>query len=79
MLKWLLVALAVGVGIWLWRRSRLDSARGEQPPPASRQPAEPQAMVACVHCGVHLPQAEAITGTQGAYCCPAHRRAHEAD
>ncbi|MEN9888136.1 MAG: hypothetical protein RL559_173 [Pseudomonadota bacterium] len=67
-LFWLLVVLLVG---WAWRRSRAKAS----PPSAPPTPAHPQDMVVCLHCGVHLPQAEAVAGTLGLYCSSAHRSA----
>jgi uncharacterized protein len=33
-------------------------------------------MVSCAHCGLHLPEADALPGPDGAhYCSEAHRRA----
>ena len=38
--------------------------------------AEPQPMLACVHCGVHLPQADAVLDAQARpFCSEAHRLA----
>ena len=34
-------------------------------------------MVACLQCGTHLPETEAVRGQQGAYCCEAHQRQRE--
>ncbi len=33
-------------------------------------------MVACIHCGLYIPRAEALSGARGThYCCPEHRDA----
>ena len=62
----LLVVLVVAIGIWRGRRAK-DAA-----PQTPR--ALPQDMLACAHCGVHIPRSEAqVLGSQ-AYCCPEHRR-----
>jgi uncharacterized protein len=62
------------IGAWLWRASRArSSAEPKAPPPAP----QPQDMVACALCGVHLPQAEALPGRQGRYCCAEHRQRAE--
>jgi uncharacterized protein len=34
-------------------------------------------MVACAHCGLHLPATDAVQGKQGIYCSNAHRQARE--
>lgn len=86
-MKFVLVILVVLAGVWLWRRNRAEEARDEAeadraraqqtpaPPPAVQAPAE---MVSCRHCGLHLPAADAVTGTQGVYCSSEHQRHHEA-
>jgi uncharacterized protein len=69
----LLVVLVVAVGIWRSRRASdgpQPSARAAQPP----REALPQAMLACAHCGVHLPQAEALMEGSRPYCSAEHRR-----
>jgi uncharacterized protein len=39
--------------------------------------AHPVNMVACHHCGVHLPQDEAIYKNKNYYCCKEHLRLSE--
>ncbi len=34
-------------------------------------------MVACAHCGVHLPRDEALPGRGGVFCGEPHRTAYE--
>jgi uncharacterized protein len=63
----LLVVLVVAVGIWRSRRAS-DTAASNPPPLAL-----PQDMLACAHCGVHIPQAEALMVGKQAYCCADHR------
>jgi len=62
----LLVVLVVAIGIWRGRRAK-DAA-----PQTPR--ALPQDMLACAHCGVHIPRSEALVLGSQAYCCPEHRR-----
>lgn len=31
-------------------------------------------MVVCAHCGLHLPESDALTGDGRSYCCDEHRR-----
>lgn len=74
MTKLLILVGAVLAVVWLFVGRR----RGEQRPPAPPQPgpAKPQAMLACAHCGVHLPQADVVAGADGKpYCSDAHRLA----
>jgi uncharacterized protein len=75
LLWWLLLGLGAW---WLMRRLRGGSADASAPPapPATRaQPAQ-TIMVRCVHCGLHLPQADAVTDDAArSYCSAAHRSA----
>ena len=50
----------------------LASLRMERLQPS---PAVVQAMVACAHCGWHLPHSEALAHAGQHYCSPAHRDA----
>lgn len=73
-------AFGVVVGVlWLlrsWRRRTADPRPVS--PPAEPRPADPSArlpqqrMVSCVHCGVHLPEDEAVLDGDRAYCSTAH-------
>jgi uncharacterized protein len=73
-MKYLLVLAVVGAFLWLmFGRGR---GGGAPPKPRARGAAQPAAMVACRHCGVHLPQSEALTDAAGRpYCSDAHRLA----
>ena len=51
---------------------------GEIKQPKRREPGQPLPMIACDLCGTHLPEGEAVKGTDGRYCCQEHRRQHEA-
>jgi len=69
-MKYLLLVAVVLVVWWLLR------ARPARPkPPDAPPPADPQAMVRCRHCGLHLPRDEAVAGDDGPYCSDAHRLA----
>lgn len=74
-MKYLLLLAIVLAVFWLLRNAR----RGD--PPAGRQapggapPAQPQDMVECPVCLVHLPRSDALPGPDGHfYCCAEHRR-----
>jgi uncharacterized protein len=69
-----LLLVLVLIVVWLWRSSRSGSSNGRKTPPGQPQP---QAMVACALCGVHLPQADALAGRQGLYCSAEHRQRAE--
>lgn len=69
MLKWLVLAVVVVAAIWLLRRSarpRRDDVRAGG--------AAGDALVACAHCSVLLPRAEALERDGQLYCCDEHRR-----
>lgn len=78
-MKYLLVLGVVLFAIWLWRHNRATEARDQeaQRPPPKPQPPTVAHMVACAHCGVHLPQQDAVLGQRGTYCSLAHRQASE--
>ena len=38
---------------------------------------EKQALLACAHCGVHLPANESLPGRGGVFCDESHRKAFE--
>ena len=80
----LILLLVILVGCWITRlrapappREGRGSARGPQEPRPNGAARQPQEIVACAHCGLHLPRAEAIEGPGGGvYCSEAHRLAH---
>lgn len=49
----------------------LRAAGRRQRKPPDAPPA--QAMVACAHCGVHLPEGESLKSGERHYCCEQHR------
>ncbi len=76
-MKYLLVLLVVGIGLWMLV-ARLRGPRGGDghsdggsTKPPGNAPAE---MVACAHCGLHLPAADALPEGARLYCSDAHRR-----
>lgn len=74
-MKYLLVLTVVMVAVWIWRNNRLSD--GQPPPPRRTALRKPMPMVACLGCGTHLPEGEAVKGPRGAYCSDEHRRQHE--
>ena len=73
-MKLLLLLAAVFVLLWLLR----SAARRGRVPPRAAPPRQPQAMLQCSHCGLHLPRNEALPGRGGVFCGDAHRQAYEA-
>ncbi len=67
-MKWLILLLVIWV---VWRV--FQSVKRAVPPPARSQTGE--AMCACAHCGLNVPESEAlIESPTVSYCCEAHRR-----
>lgn len=74
-MKYLLIILVVLVVLWIAR-----SARARMPPPTHKPADAPPAhepMLACMHCGLHLPRNEALPGRGGVFCGEAHRTEYE--
>ncbi|MEW6707788.1 MAG: PP0621 family protein [Pseudomonadota bacterium] len=73
-MKIVVVLLVVGLVLWFALR------RGGRPTvkPRAKQP-RLQSMVRCAHCGVHLPQDEAVAGDELFYCSEAHRALGQRD
>lgn len=69
----LLLGLVFGV-LWLLKGRRRGGA--DATPRRPPKPPAPQAMLACAHCGVHLPQSDALMDAAGRpFCSDAHRLA----
>ena len=68
MSKFLLLILAVVAVWWLARGIRRKGAAKGGPEAA------PEKMVNCGHCGLYLPQSEAISEGDKFFCCAEHRR-----
>ncbi|WP_245640602.1 1,6-anhydro-N-acetylmuramyl-L-alanine amidase AmpD [Polynucleobacter sinensis] len=73
MIKWLLL-FAGAAFFYLWlkgkKRVKLDAERA--PKEKQTQILEPEVMVQCQHCSVHLPQSEAIAKENRFYCSEQH-------
>lgn len=77
MMKYLVLLLVIALVLWFAARPRASGSQragndGKAARKARRGDA-PRPMVACAHCGVHLPLDEALPGPGGHYCCEAHR------
>jgi uncharacterized protein len=83
MMKLLLFVFVVAIAVFVFasRRRRDDGARPAMPKEDMRahaavEEAVPAPMIACVHCGVHLPKSEAKADAEGRlFCSTAHRLA----
>jgi uncharacterized protein len=76
MVRFLILALVVGVVVWLLlgrsRKRAADRTEGQEPQ-------APSAFAVCAHCGVHLPMNDAVLDGQTVYCSDAHRLAGPRD
>lgn len=75
-MKYFIVLAVVFLVAWRWRTAR-SSAVAPKPASKPQPPAQPTDMVACGHCGLHLPSTDALSGRQGHYCSTAHRQVAE--
>ncbi len=71
-MKYLVLLVVLVLAYAWWRSGRRASMR------ASRPVGHPTEMVACAHCGVHLPRTEALHQGPHYYCCAEHQAAHAA-
>ncbi len=79
-MKYLLVLLVVGFGLWtlLSRLRGRDEGEGAARPPKAGA-GKPAVMVQCAHCGLHLPAVDALLEGSRPYCSDDHRRRGPAD
>ncbi len=73
-MKYLLLLALLLVAFWIWRGRRADARQPLGRDCLSSPQPDPACMVACRHCGLHLPQADAIADGQGHYCSVEHLR-----
>jgi uncharacterized protein len=71
----ILVGLIIVLVVWLLKRA-LAAPKSGQPPEAGGQPGD---LVACAHCGVNLPKAEARSAGGRFFCSEEHWRAGPKD
>ena len=75
MTRILFLIAIIGIAIW-WMTGRRRSGDAEKPVAPAERKSIPQSMVACAHCGVHLPKQEALADAEGRlFCGEAHRLA----
>lgn len=70
MTKFLLLLL-IGIGLFLLLKGLTRLPRGREKPGRIEPP---ERMVACAHCGIHLPESESVTSGAKHYCSEEHRR-----
>ncbi len=67
MARLLSLIVLFAIGWWLWRKLTRPTPA---PRPPRDEPSEP--MVRCAHCGMHVPQREALGQDNRWYCSRAH-------
>ncbi|MFD0668705.1 PP0621 family protein [Ramlibacter sp. MAHUQ-53] len=83
-MKYLVLFAVLAVIYLVWKHQRQTGARpgaGAGAPGRNQAPrsGQPQAMVRCAACAVHLPQADAVADAQGRlFCSPEHREEYRA-
>lgn len=77
-MKYLLLLLVLAVLIFMLGAKRGRAARREPEARPAKPPGQPQAMLRCAECGMHLPANEALPGKGGVFCSSAHRTSFEA-
>ena len=75
MMKYLLVLIVLVIAYNVWRKGRIDAAveKRNQPRPG-QAPRVTQSMVPCAHCGLMLPQSDALQQGTHFYCSAEHQR-----
>jgi uncharacterized protein len=69
-MKYLLI-IAIAAVVWLaWKKRSRPSGKASVPAPR-----EPEQMVVCAHCGVHLPESDSVSEQGRHFCSEAHRLA----
>ena len=67
-LFWILLGLVVYVAFRWWQRQSQRVSRRPPAPPIS------ETMVRCDHCGINVPESEAVTAGGRRFCTAEHRR-----
>lgn len=71
-MKYLVVLVVIMVAIGLWRNRRANDASSHKAPEPPRALA--QDILACAHCGVHVPKTDALMLGNQPYCSEEHRQ-----
>lgn len=71
-MKFLLIFVVVLVLAWRWRAWR--EKRQHNTALTKTNTPKSIGMVACHHCGMHVPVHDALAGARGPYCSQAHRK-----
>lgn len=75
----LLIFFLILIGVWWVRRALQRTGRSARRDERRQKLDEPERVLACRHCGVHVPESEGVRNSDGFYCCEAHQRQHGGD
>lgn len=73
-MKYLLLFAILGF-VW-WSFAKRNAGGDDKS--SSNDEERSEKMLTCAHCGVHLPESEAVLADNRVYCCDAHRVAAQA-
>ncbi|MBC7513521.1 MAG: hypothetical protein H7234_03685 [Herminiimonas sp.] len=74
---WLLIAVVAFIWFNHAKKQRLKNRMRGTARAAADVNADAERILACAHCGLHVPASDALVDTAGArFCCEAHRRLH---
>lgn len=74
---WLLIAAVALLWFNHAKKQRMKSRKAHAAQTAASTDADAEQILACAHCGLHVPASDALVDTAGAhFCCEAHRRLH---
>ncbi len=76
-MKYVVLLLVFAVFYAYWRSQNRPKTPPPRKHPCAKPLAPPQDMLACDHCGLHLPRSEALTSGAHHYCCAEHQRQHQ--
>ncbi len=68
-MKYLVLAIVLGLAYLVWRNKRIKRAARQAAPRLQA----PQEMLACATCGVHIPGGDALIHRGRSYCCADHQ------
>lgn len=73
-MKYVVLLAVLVIAYMVWRSSRIERRRPPPAAPGAATGTDPQEMISCPVCGLHLPRADAVTDSKGlAYCSQEHR------
>lgn len=72
LIKFILLLIVLFAAFTFWRQYQAWQASKRRPPPTADKP---PLMVRCTHCGVHLPEDQAVREAQDWYCSTEHLEA----